>query len=189
MDGFGSRKVEKLLAAIQDAKTREFHRVLYSLGIPRIGRSVSKELVASFGNLERLLAAPVEQIADKVGPAAARSFDQWRNNASDVAALLAAKLKTGEEGAQIMGTGMTGMTVVITGTLSQPRSFFEDLIESMGGKCSGSVSRKTSFILAGEEAGSKLNKARETGIPVLNEEEFRSRYLANQPSSAQGGGQ
>ena len=72
------------------------------------------------------------------------------------------------------GTGFTGTTWVITGTLSEPRPVFEELIRSRGGKTSGSVSSKTSYLLAGEDAGSKLDKARELGVKVVSEEEFRA---------------
>ena len=189
------KKVEKstdnLLAAIEDSKRRELWRLIHGLGIPHVGVAAAKDLAGHFRDLRKLAAATMESfIADKesvisgigetMATAIVRFFAEPRNQ-STVEGLLAAGLEPVAPAAAEPGTSagkMAGKTFVLTGTLpSLSREEATAMIEAAGGKVSGSVSKKTSCVLAGAEAGSKLDKARQLGVPVVDEAEFR-RMLA-----------
>lgn len=183
------KKVEKstdnLLKAIEAAKTRELWRVIHGLGIPHVGVSASKDLAAHFRDLEKLADARMENfianketvisgIGETMGAAIVGFFAEARNRAV-VAELLAIGLKPQAPAEKATGgsTVFAGKTFVLTGTLpTMTREEAAEKIEAAGGKVSGSVSKKTSFVLAGAEAGSKLEKARELGVPVIDEAEF-----------------
>lgn len=183
------KKVEKstdnLLKAIEAAKTRELWRVIHGLGIPHVGVSASKDLAAHFRDLEKLADAKMENfiankatvisgIGETMGAAIVGFFAEAKNRAV-VAELLAIGLKPQAPAEKATGgsTVFAGKTFVLTGTLpTMTREEAAEKIEAAGGKVSGSVSKKTSFVLAGAEAGSKLEKARELGVPVIDEAEF-----------------
>lgn len=182
--GFGPRSVEKLLAAIEKAKERPFAKVLYGLAIPQVGRSLSRELARRFGSMAALAATTEAELltVPDVGEVTAREISQWFHtprNQRLVAKLAEAGLVLAEEKTELQSHVLAGKTVVITGTLSQPRAIFEAMVQAHGGKCAGSVSKKTDYVLAGEDAGSKLTKAKElqaTGaaIQILDEQTFLS---------------
>lgn len=178
LDGFGEKKAQNLLSALDNSKHRPLSAFLFAIGIQNVGAKTAKDLAKTFGTFERLRHATREEllaIAD-IGDIVADSIVDFLTDpkligqvdrlfALGVAPVEAAK----SEGMQ----PLAGKTVVVTGTLpSLSRRDAEDLIERMGGKAAGSVSKKTSYVLAGESAGSKLDKAKELGIPVLSEEEF-----------------
>ncbi len=167
-----------LIRGIEASKTRDLSRLLFAFGIRHVGQKAGKILSNHFGSLDALLAAPVEEMTEirDIGATTAESVASWRELEQSKA--LIEKLRahgvnfTGEKTAK--SDLLSGKTIVATGSLTlYTRKEINDLIESLGGKASGSVSKKTSYVVAGENAGSKLQKAAELGIPVLTEEEFR----------------
>lgn len=177
------KSTDNLLAAIEASKKRELWRVIHGLGIPHVGVAAAKDLAAHFRDLEKLAAATTDDfIANKesvisgIGGTMAEAitgfFREPRNRAT-VAALLRAGVEP-QVPAKTATSGLfAGKTFVLTGTLpSMSREEATARIEAAGGKASGSVSKKTSYVLAGAEAGSKLDKAKELGVPVIDEAEF-----------------
>jgi len=180
LDRVGQKSAENLLAGIEKSKTRDLSRLVAGVNIPNVGKSLAERLAEHFGTLDALAAADLEALkgVEDVGPIVAQSiYDFFRDtrNAAEIADLAACGLNTKSLRASSPAGGSTvlaGKTFVITGTLSQPRPHFEALVKVNGGKLSGSVSKKTDYLLAGEEAGSKLAKAEELGVKVLTEAEF-----------------
>ena len=177
MEGFGDKKISNLLTAIADSKDRPLARLIAGLGIRFVGEVAAQALAAGFGSLEALMGASAEQIddVDGIGPVVAGSVAQFFSLEANRA--LVHKLKdVGVHTAQHVaaaraGDGLSGMSFVITGTLpTLTREQAEDLIKAHGGKIAGSVSKKTSYLVAGEAAGSKLAKARELNVPILDQD-------------------
>ena len=167
-----------LISGIEASKTRDLSRLLFAFGIRHVGQKAGKVLSDHFGSLDALLAAPVEEMTEirDIGQATAESIAAWRE--LDQSKELIEKLRvhgvnfTGEKTAK--SDLLAGKTIVATGSLTlYTRKEINDLIEALGGKAAGSVSKKTSYVVAGENAGSKLQKAAELGIPVLTEQEFK----------------
>jgi DNA ligase (NAD+) len=170
------KSAQNIVDALQKSKQTTLPRFLFGLGIRHVGEATAKALARHFGSLDAIMDAPVEgllQVAD-VGPVVAQSihtFFEQPHNREVVAQLRACGLHW-EEGApaERAPTPLSGKTLVITGTLpSLSRDEAKDLIEAAGGKVAGSVSKKTDYLVAGAEAGSKLDKARELGVSVLDE--------------------
>lgn len=168
-----------LLRGIEASKTRDLSRLLFAFGIRHVGQKAGKILSNHFGSLDALLAASVEEMTEirDIGQTTAESIAAWRE--LDQSKELIEKLRAA--GVNFIGEKtaksdlLAGKTIVATGSLTlYTRKEINDLIESLGGKASGSVSKKTSYVVAGENAGSKLQKAAELGIPVLTEEEFKN---------------
>ena len=186
LEGFGKRKAEKLLDGIEQSKSRGPARVLAGISIRHVGARVSSILAKKYGSLAKLALAAAEELSeiDEIGPTIARSIydffnsDYGRQTLEDLAKV-GVKLEdeTPEESAAdaTPGNGLfAGKTLVVTGTLSHyKRDEIERLIESLGGRATGSVSSSTHYLVAGEKAGSKLAKAQSLGVPVLSEDEFR----------------
>lgn len=177
LERMGAKSAENLIAAIEASKARDLSRLLFAFGIRHVGQKAGKILSNHFGSLDALLEAPVEEITEirDIGQTTAESIAAWREQEQSkhlIARLRAAGVNlTGEKTAK--SDRLAGQTVVVTGTLTRfTRKEINDLIESMGGKASGSVSKKTSLLVAGENAGSKLQKANDLGVPVLTELEF-----------------
>ena len=176
LDNFKDKKAKKIVEAIKKSKDVDLARFLYSLGIAEVGYKTAKELANKFQTLENIINADVNSLCEieDIGEIIAQNiYDYFRDeeNMKEVESLLACGVNISQS-SNLKGKNLEGKTIVITGTLSQPRSNFEKLIEENGGKFSSSVSKNTSFVLAGEEAGSKLDKARELSVPVLSEDEF-----------------
>ena len=177
LERMGQKSAENLIAAIEKSKSRDLSRLLFSFGIRQVGQKAAKVLAARFGTLDRLSQATVEELTavDDIGVITARSLAEWLH--SDQAEHLIASLKgagvnTASQ-AQPVDDRLAGKTFVLTGTLEHfSRAEAGARIEALGGKVSSSVSRKTSYVVAGEEAGSKLDKANALGITVLSEAEF-----------------
>ncbi len=177
----GEKSARKLLDQIERSKANEFWRVIYAIGIRHVGERGAQALARAFGNLDALLTATVEALGtvQDVGPVVARSvrsfLDEPRNRA-ELEKLRAAGVQMVGEARPAMGVQpLSGQTFVITGTLAtMTREEAAAAIEALGGTVSGSVSRKTSFLVVGEDAGSKLEKARTLGVKTLTEEEFRA---------------
>ena len=173
----GSKAAEKLLTAIEASKNQDLSRLLYALGIRQVGAKAGKVLASHFGNLDALMTAGIEdlQAVSDVGEITARNIADWF--AQPQSKHLIEKLRNAgvnfESKRTVSDTRFAGKTFVLTGALSKfTRDEATEKIELFGGKASGSVSKKTSFVVVGENAGSKERKARELGIPILTEVEF-----------------
>ena len=179
LEGFGEQSAQNLIRAIEQSKTRDLSRLLYALGIRHIGQRVAKLLAGRFGSWDALLAADLDALRaiPEIGEAIAASFLAWAALPSSqalIGSLKAAGVRMTADVTDPAPDGVfAGKTLVVTGTLSRMgRDEAHARIERHGGRTSGSVSKKTSFVLAGGNAGSKLDKARQLGVPVLTEEEW-----------------
>ena len=177
LERMGKKSAENLIASIAESKTRDLSRLLFAFGIRHVGAKAGKVLSNHFGSLDAILTATEEEltaVAD-VGAATAQSILNWREQEQSkhlIERLRAAGVNfTGEKTAK--SQKLAGKTIVATGTLTKwGRKEINELIESLGGKAAGSVSKKTDYVVAGENAGSKLKKAQDLGVPVLTEDEF-----------------
>ena len=178
LDRFGEKKAENLLNALEKSKRCRLNNFIHAIGIPNIGTKTARDLAERFGSVEALRKATREELVaiDDVGDIVADSvvgFFEDPANARLVDALLAAGVAPEWEKKDTSGGAFAGMTVVVTGTLSSMgRSEAEEAIRDAGGKAAGSVSKKTSLVVAGEAAGSKLTKAQALGVRVIDEAEF-----------------
>jgi DNA ligase (NAD+) len=179
LERMGKKSVENLLRAIESSKSQPFWRLLFGLGILHVGATAARELAEYFGSVDALQKASLESLkkAPNTGEVVAQSIWEWfRNpdNAALIEALRGHGLNFGtEDGEQSKSDRLAGTTWVITGTLSEPRESLAELIRSHGGKITSTVSKKTDYLLVGEEAGSKLEKARTLGVKAISEAEFR----------------
>ena len=173
----GDVAAKKLLSAIEASKEQDVSRLIYALGIRQVGAKTGKVLAAAFGSLDGLMNAGVEELTQvpDVGEITAENIVDWFSQPQSrhmVERLRQAGVKF-ESKRVISDARFAGMTFVLTGALSKfTREEATEKIELLGGKASGSVSKKTSFVVVGENAGSKERKARELGIPILTEDEF-----------------
>lgn len=173
----GDKAPKKLLASIEASKENDLSKLIYALGIRQVGAKAGKVLAQAFGTLDALMEADEERLTQvpDVGAITARSIVSWFRSGQSrhmVERLRQAGVNFVSK-VEITDRRFEGKTFVLTGALSRfTREEAEEKIELYGGKASGSVSKKTSYVVAGEAAGSKLRKANELGIPVLNEEEF-----------------
>lgn len=173
----GSTAAKKLLAAIEASKAQDVSRLIYALGIRQVGAKTGKVLASAFGNLDGLMAASVEELTEvpDVGAVTAENICQWfrQEQSRHMVERLRQAGVNFESKRVITDARFAGKTFVLTGALSKfTREEATEKIELLGGKASGSVSKKTSFVVVGENAGSKERKARELGIPILTEDEF-----------------
>lgn len=175
LDRMAQKSAQNLLDALEKSKSTTLARFIYALGIRHVGESTAKSLAKHFGNLDALLDAREEQIlaVDDIGPVVAQSILTFLHdpiNRELVAQLRAAGLHWDEGEPEQRSQHLSGKTFVLTGTLpTLKREEAAAMIEAAGGKVSGSVSKKTSYVVAGEEAGSKLAKAEELGVAILDE--------------------
>ncbi len=182
LEGLGKKSADNLLAALAKSKDNDLYRVIYGLGIRHIGEKAAKLLANRFGDMSSLLTASIEDIAaiDGFGSVMAQSvvaFFALEPSRELVAQLAKAGVNMQSKTVK-QDNRFAGKTFVLTGTLpTLSRSEASALIEQYGGKTSGSVSKKTDYVLAGEEAGSKLTKAQQLGISILTEEQFREMLL------------
>ena len=177
LDRMGKKSAENLLQAIENSKSNDLSKLIYGLGIRQVGEKAAKVLASHFRTMDALMAATVDELQqiNDVGEITARCITEYLSSPQSLALIAALKEAgvnmTAEETA--IDNRFAGMTFVITGTLDQfDRKGAEEAVEKRGGKASGSVSKKTSYVVAGEAAGSKLKKAVELGVPVLTEAEF-----------------
>ena len=173
----GEKAPQKLLASIAASKENDLPKLLFALGIRQVGAKAAKVLAIHFGNLDAVMAADAETLTAirDVGAITAQNICQWFANADNRA--MVEKLRAAGVNfdchTQIQDQRFAGKTFVLTGALQQfTRDEATEQIENFGGKVSGSVSKKTTYVVAGENAGSKLRKANELGIPVLSEQEL-----------------
>lgn len=180
LEGFKEKKVDNLLAGIEQSKERAADRVLTALGIRFVGTIVADILLNEFGSIDNLAEASQESLEaiDGIGPETASAVVDWFNEPINVVLmnkLRAAGLKFEIEESTDVAETLAGLTFVITGTLpNMTRTEAKNLIEAHGGRVTGSVSSKTDYLLAGEAAGSKLTKARQLEVPVINEDAIRN---------------
>lgn len=177
LEGFAEISARKLIENINKARTVSLSRLLYGLSIDHVGEETARLLSQHFGTIEKLRAASVEDLVavNGIGETLARSVYDWFRRKEKAAILyrLLEHLQIQKDAAPPTNGRFAGKTFVVTGTLeSMSREEAEQKIRSLGGTASGSVSKKTSFLIAGESAGSKLEKARQLGVQVLSEEEF-----------------
>ena len=180
LDGWKDKSIDNLLAAIEKSKNNSLERALFGLGIKEVGAKMAKTLARKYMNLDNLMNASYEELMeiDDVGPVVAKSIVQFFED--EYNQLLINKLKEEYINFEYLGNTVlaansyfSGKTCVLTGTLSSMgRKEATERLENLGAKVTGSVSKATDVVIAGEEAGSKLDKAHALGITVLNEEEF-----------------
>ena len=177
LERMGKKSAQNLLSAIEKSKSQDLSRLLFAFGIRQVGQKAGKILAQRFGSLDNLQAATVDELTqvDDIGAITAQSIVDWF--ASPQSQHLIARLKEAGVNMQAEQKGedqrFAGKTFVLTGTLDRfTRAEATKMIEDRGGKAAGSVSKKTTYVVAGEAAGSKLRKAQELGVPVLTQEEF-----------------
>ncbi len=179
LDRMGEKSAENVLAEIEASKTLPLERVIYGLGIRFVGERTAQFLAEHFGSLDAIMKAGAEELEEvnEVGPRIAESIVEFfadEHNRKLVSDLRKAGLSfTGQK--KEKGTKLAGKTFVLTGTLARhTRDEAKKMIEDTGGRVSGSVSKKTDYVVAGSDAGSKLDKARELGVAVIGEEELEA---------------
>ncbi|HSG81405.1 MAG TPA: NAD-dependent DNA ligase LigA, partial [Gemmatimonadota bacterium] len=177
LEGFAETSARNLIEAIDAAKQMPLDRFLYALGIPEVGTQTARDLAAHFGSVDGVLQASQEELeaVPGIGPIVAEAiydFMSSRSTRETIQALLQRGV-TLEQSAPSSATEFAGLTFVFTGSLTKlTRGEAEELVRSLGGKTSSSVSKKTDFVVAGSEAGSKYDKAAELGLEILSEDEF-----------------
>jgi len=184
LERFGPKKAQNLLDALNASKQPPLDGFIYAVGIPNVGRKTARDLAARFGSMEALSEADIETLTaiDEVGPVVAGSIGDFfadQDNRRMLEALYKAGVAPAAPAAP-KGGPLDGMTVVLTGTLSaMTRGEAEKLIEQLGGSAASSVSKKTSLVVYGEAAGSKLEKARALGVRAVDEAQFLSMIRSN----------
>lgn len=178
LKGFGEKKADKLLSELEKSKDCELDAFLFAIGIPNIGKKTARDLMEHFGSLDSLMQANEEELTalDDVGSIVAASITEFfadEENQTFVRRLLDCGIRPQIHQEEAAGELFAGMTFVLTGTLpTLTRAQAEEMIRKNGGKATGSVSKKTSVVLAGESAGSKLEKAQKLGVRIMDEAEF-----------------
>jgi len=176
-DRMGDKLASNLLSAIENSKQRDLGRFIFALGIRHVGERTAKALSQAFGSLENLQRATFDELITvrDIGATVAQSITTFFSNQGNrevIQRMLEAGVAPAVELKQVGGR-FTGNTFVFTGTLSRfTRDEAQRLVEAEGGTAVGSVSKKTNYVIAGEDAGSKLTKARDLGVTVLTEDEF-----------------
>lgn len=179
LEKFGEKKAQNLLDAIEKSKDCELYAFIYALGIPNVGAKTAKDLVKKFKSLEGLKKATLEELVEvsDVGDIIAEcvyEFFREEKVLNTINELLNLGVNPKYEEQEVTESLFKGKTVVVTGSLEDyTRISIKEKFESLGAKVSGSVSKKTDYVLAGEEAGSKLKKAEELGIKIISEKEFK----------------
>ena len=177
LERMGKKSAENLLQAVERSKQNDLSRLIFGLGIRQVGEKAAKVLSAHFRTMDALCAASVEELTEinDVGGVTAQCVVDYltSSQAKDLIARLRAAGVNMESTAELVDERFAGMTFVLTGTLSRfERKVAQTQIEERGGKVAGSVSKRTSYVVAGEAAGSKRKKAEDLGIPILTEDEF-----------------
>jgi DNA ligase (NAD+) len=179
LDRMGEKSISNLLNGIEASKKQPLWRLIFGLGILHVGSTAARELARHFKTLEALQSASLEELSrvQNTGDVVSSSIREWFQNPDNIALIKALKqhgLNFGEaDRDEAESDTLRGTAWVITGTLGESREVFEELIRRNGGRVTGSVSKKTDYLLAGEDAGSKLEKARQLGVKIVDEGEFR----------------
>jgi len=177
LDGWGALSAANLRRSLDQAKSRPLHRLLFALGIRHVGEKAARILAGRFGSLDALARATAEELEaiDGIGPVIARSVKSWFSDPEHTALverLAAHGINTVEPETSGEARPLAGLTFVLTGTLSRPRDEIRQRLEELGANVAASVSRKTSYVVAGENPGSKLDKAGRLGVAVLSEQQL-----------------
>jgi DNA ligase (NAD+) len=179
IEGMGEKSFQNLVDGLEISKSRELPRIVYALGIFGVGENTANLLASHFGSIENLMAASEEdlQLVEGIGPVVARSvysFLKDKTNIDILNKLRRSGVKFPESETKMKAGPLAGKTFVLTGTLTDfTRSRAKNVIESLGGKVSASISKKTDYVIAGESPGSKLDKARTLGVSILDETAFK----------------
>ena len=177
----GDKFAQNLIDAINESKNNDLERLICALGIRHIGNKAAKIVAKRYGNIEAIMNASIESLnlIDTIGGISAKSIYEFFHQEQTID--LIEKLKNAgvnmesHEDVELRDDRFAGKTFVLTGTLEKyTRDEASEIIEKFGGKTSSSVSKKTSYVLAGEEAGSKLTKAQDLGVTIISEQEFES---------------
>lgn len=197
LDKLGEQSVDNLLAAIEASKSRPLERFLFALGIPELGERSAKDLVRAFRSLDRIQHLSMEELqsVEGFGPRVSAEIWTWfedEDNREMIRRLLESGVAPVEPAGSVEGGAFEGKIFVFTGKLEKfTREDAEDLVGKLGGKASGSVSAKTSYVVAGPGAGSKLAKAEQLGVAVLTEDEFLamvpSEHALGESAASEGG--
>ena len=184
-DNFKEKKACNIITSIQNSKNIDFSRFLFALGIPEVGVKTAKDLARKYHSIQEISSADKEGLLEieDIGEVIADNiitFFQDKDNIKEINQLFEKGVRLQQAEQKQANDKIAGKTFVLTGTLSRPRNEVESLIESLGGRTSGSVSKKTDFVLAGQSAGSKLDKAQSLGVKVLSEKEFFDMIGSNQ---------
>ena len=177
LDGIKQKSAENLVRAIEKSKSNDLAKLIYGLGIRQVGEKAAKVLASHFHSFDAFAAASVEELTEinDVGAITAQCIVDYlaQTQSRDLVRRLKEAGVNMESTAELVDERFAGMTFVLTGTLTRfDRKTAQELIEARGGKASGSVSKKTTYVVVGEAAGSKLTKAQELNVPILTEEEF-----------------
>ncbi|MBR2998008.1 MAG: NAD-dependent DNA ligase LigA [Bacilli bacterium] len=181
LEGFGEKSITNLLEAIENSKQNSVERLIYALGIRYVGKKTAKIFATMFGDLDKFMASDYDTLKNinEIGDIIAQSVVDYfkdENNLKEINKLrnlginfkyLGNKVNTDNE-------NINGKTFVITGTLSKPRDYYKEILESLGGNVTGSVTKKTDYVLLGENPGSKYDKAKELNINIINEDDFNN---------------
>ncbi|MHA2115835.1 MAG: helix-hairpin-helix domain-containing protein, partial [Candidatus Thorarchaeota archaeon] len=178
IERFGDRSAQQLVDEIEKSKNQPLHRLVFGLGIPNVGAQTAKLLAKVFGSMQAIMDVSLLDLlqVETIGPEIAESITQFfadENVRTTISELNLAGLTMTEEETDSTEQSFDGMTFVFTGTLTMwKRNEAASIVESRGGKSSSSVSKKTTYVVAGPSAGSKLKKAQKLGVKILTEEEF-----------------
>jgi len=179
LDRMGKKLAQNILAAIEGSRHPTLDRLIYALGIRHVGDHVAEVLARRFGSLDRLAAATEEELSQtpEIGPVIAQAvavFFRQKQTRELLEKLKRAGVASQAPAAAAVTEGpFTGKTVVFTGALNMPRSQAEGIVAAQGGRAASSVSKSTDYVVVGGSPGSKYGKAKELGIPILTEDEFR----------------
>lgn len=180
LDRFGEKSIDNLFASIEKSKEQPFHKVLFALGIRYVGAGVARKLTIAFKTIEKLKTATVENLeeVDEIGPSISNSLTQYFLNSMNIKIieeLINKGLNFEEEFSEQNSQNLMGLSIVVTGSLSKlTRDEAKEKIIAAGGKFVSSLSKKTNYLLAGDNAGSKLEKAKSLGVQVITEDEFNN---------------
>ncbi|MFA5012534.1 MAG: NAD-dependent DNA ligase LigA [Ignavibacteria bacterium] len=185
IERFGAKSVDNILAAIEKSKEKPFEKVLFALGIKQVGERTAKLLAKHFNSIDKLSKASVKEIDDiyEIGPSIAQSVVDFFKDKKNLLLLnklrkAGLKFESDISASSELKEEFIGKVFVLTGTLLKfTRSQASEIIEKFGGRTSGSVSKKTDFVLAGAEAGSKLDKAKKLGVKIISEEDFEKMII------------
>jgi DNA ligase (NAD+) len=177
LERMGAKSAENLIHALEKSKSNDLSKLIYGLGIRQVGEKAGKVLASHFRTMDALMAATEEELTEisDVGAVTARCIVEYLGSSQsrDLIRRLKEAGVNMESTAKLVDDRFVGMTFVLTGTLTRfDRKTAQSMIEDRGGKAAGSVSKRTTYVVAGEAAGSKLKKAQELNVPVLSEDEF-----------------
>ena len=179
LEGFGEKSINNLLEAIENSKKNSLERLIYALGIRYVGKKTAKIFAYTFNDLDSFMASDYEKLKNinEIGEIIAKSVIEYFNNEENIK--LINKLRNIGVNFKYLGKkiennneNINSKTFVITGTLSKPRDYYKEILESLGGNVTTSVTKNTDYVLLGENPGSKYDKAKELNIKIISEEEF-----------------